>query len=210
MQLRGVGSGRWISGRGLTGALSARRFRGRLSSGYTAGMDPVRLGRVLGMGARHAAKTLVTAVDAATTENPSAKAAPAGARPASKPATARAVDSNSLVRAATMQTAARAVARTTTQARETQRGLERGGRRFREAAWRPFVRLSGVLWLEVTGVFFGVFALIALQGVWKWRAEWHANPGGHTHLAGAVAMAVVFVYFCVSSFVRAHRRSRRR
>ena len=36
-------------------------------------MDSVRFGRALGIGARAAAKTLVTAVDAATSPNPSAE-----------------------------------------------------------------------------------------------------------------------------------------
>ncbi len=31
------------------------------------------------------------------------------------------------------------------------------------------MRLSGVLWLEVSGVFFGVFALLALGYLWKLR-----------------------------------------
>ena len=42
-------------------------------------MDRVRFGRALGYGARHAMKTLVTAVDAATAEDPSSKRAKPGA-----------------------------------------------------------------------------------------------------------------------------------
>jgi hypothetical protein len=35
-----------------------------------------------------------------------------------------------------------------------------------------------------------------------------ANHDAHVHLLISVAMAVVFAYFCVSSFVKADRRTR--
>src|SRR5258708_4012844 len=54
------------------------RFRGCGGNGYTLGMDSVRFGRVLGIGARLAAKTMVSAVDAATAPNPSAAKAKQG------------------------------------------------------------------------------------------------------------------------------------
>jgi len=186
-------------------------------------MDRVRFGRALGYGARQAMKTLVTAVDAATTENPAgrhqsagqaagSRSAPAAGQvlppvgrietPERKPAAAK-------VAPAARVTASEAAARV----RETQKGVRHGGRRFGQAVWRPFVRLSGVLWLEVTGVFFGIFALFALAGVWRLREAWHATAGNeaeHRNLLGAVAMLAVFGYFCVSSFVRAKRRERGR
>jgi uncharacterized membrane protein len=104
-------------------------------------------------------------------------------------------------------------ARTTAQVRQTGRGLKEGGRRFGEAVWGPFVKLSGALWLELTGVFFGIFAVFASVNAWKMRAALYATSGSrdaHVRLLIAVAMAVVFSYFCVSSFVKANRRSRRR
>ena len=104
-------------------------------------------------------------------------------------------------------------ARSVTQAAQTKEGLKRGSKRFGEAVWGPFVKLSGVLWLEVTGVFFGIFALFAIGGAWKLRDGLHKtvlNHDGHVRFLGAVAMAVLFGYFCVSSFVSANRRSRRR
>jgi len=67
-----------------------------------------------------------------------------------------------------------------------------------------------VLWLEVVGVFFGLFALFALAGVWRLRGEWHSAAAGHRQLLGALAMLALFGYFTVSSFVRARRRERRR
>ncbi len=79
--------------------------------------------------------------------------------------------------------------------------------------WGPFARLSGVLWLELTGVFFGLFALSAGVGAWKLRSAWQAStadPAAHAHFLLAVGIAVLFGYFCLSSFVRARRRERRR
>jgi hypothetical protein len=99
------------------------------------------------------------------------------------------------------------------QAGEVRQGLGRGSRRFGEAVWRPFVRLSGVVWLEVSGVFFGVFALLAFGYIWKLRGAWRGgavNAGAHRSLTGAVIMLALFGYFCVSSFVRARRRERGR
>jgi hypothetical protein len=177
-------------------------------------MDRVRFGRALGMGARHAVKTLVTAVDAATAENPSASSAGSGTN---RYPTGPASETRSVGSAATADSAAKkaahAAAKAVTQTREVKRGLGRGSRRFGEAVWRPFVRLSGVLWLEVSGVFFGVFALLALGYIWKLRGAWRAgaaNAGAHRSLTGALFMLALFGYFCVSSFVRARRRERGR
>jgi hypothetical protein len=74
-----------------------------------------------------------------------------------------------------------------------------------------FVKLSGALWLELVGVFFGIFAVSAAGNAWKMRAALHetaANHDAHVRLLISVAMAALFGYFCVSSFVKASRRSR--
>ena len=189
-------------------------------------MDRVRFGRALGIGARQAVKTLVTAVDAATAENPSGRSTgpggPAGkaragmdaARPGVRPASA---SGRTIADAAPRQvaetaarSAAKTAARSVVQTRETQTGVRRGTRRLGEAVWRPFVRLSGVLWLEVSGVLFGIFALTALGYLWKLRGAWHAGAAGARSLLGAAIMLGLFGYFCVSSFVRARRRERQR
>ena len=173
-------------------------------------MDSVRFGRALGVGARAAAKTLVTAVDAAKAPNPSA--------PATKPAqngTRTSAPVRTEQRAQTAQPSstrvAQQAARKATQARQTGQGLVRGSKRFGEAVWTPFVKLSGVLGLELAGVFFGVFALFGAGWAWKLRGDWHetaANHDAHVRFLVCAAMAVVFGYFLVSSFVRASRRSR--
>ena len=168
-------------------------------------MDSVRFGRALGVGARAAAKTLVTAVDAASAPNPSAKEAkpPQRTAPASAPAAAeqRAKASGARVGQQAAQTAA--------QARQTGQGLVRGSKRFGEAVWTPFVKLSGVLGLELAGVFFGLFAFFGAGWAWKLRGNWHetaTNHDAHARFLVCVLMAAVFTYFLVSSFVKANRR----
>jgi hypothetical protein len=194
---------------------------------YTAEMDAVRFGRALGIGARQAVKTLTTAVDAATAPNPAPKAA-SGAKARAGSATPEREAARSAPEArrpegaagrvrtsgqSAAKTVAQTAARTIVGARSAQQGLQRGGKRFGEAVWGPFVRLSGVVWLEVSGVFFGIFALFAGLAVWRLRGAWRlaaANAGAHRSFEGAVLMLAVFGYFCASSFVRARRRERGR
>jgi hypothetical protein len=158
-------------------------------------MDSGRLGRVLGIGTRLAAKTLVQAVDAATAPNPHTSS---GQQNQSKAENAG-------------RAAAARVAGTTGKMHVTGRGLKEGGRRFGEAVWGPLARASGALWLELTGVFFGIFAVSAAANAWKMRWALHetaANHEAHSRLLISVGMVVVFGYFCISSFLKANRRIR--
>ncbi|WP_263367615.1 hypothetical protein [Edaphobacter bradus] len=155
----------------------------------------MRFGRVLGVGARVAARTLVNAVDAATSPNPSAEPAP-----------------SKTVAQATQQ-AARTATQTAAQVKQTGQGLAQGSRRFGESFWGQVTRLSGVLWLEFTGVFFGIFALYGASGAWKLRGNLHrtaTNQDAHAHFLLLAGMAALFGYFCVTSFLRAGRRGRRK
>ncbi len=187
-------------------------FAGVAGTATLCGMDSVRFGRVLGIGARLAAKTMVSAVEAATAPNPSAAAkAKVSVDAASVSAAASASAAASGKGAPSGGRLVEQAARTTAQVRQTGRGLKEGGRRFGEAVWGPFVKLSGALWLELTGVFFGIFAVFAGGNAWKMRWALHEtaeNHDAHARLLIAVAMAVVFGYFCISSFVKANRRSR--
>lgn len=109
----------------------------------------------------------------------------------------------------TVATAARAAAHATVQARQAGKGVVRGSRRFGEAVWGPLAKISGVLWLEITGSFFGIFALFAAQAAWSHRADLRSNGlnhEAHMHLFVFLGMALLFGYFCISSFVRAYRR----
>ena len=154
---------------------------------YTSDMDRVRFGRALGMGVRHAAKSLMSvmrAAEAAAAPSPNKPAAtrPAAVRPAPSP---RQAPNPGVVK---------------TQARTLGRSV-----------WAPFARFSSVLWLEVTGTFFAIFALTAGLQVWKWRAAVRLSPAtlDARRLYVYFAVFALFAYFTVSSFVRANRRQRR-
>jgi hypothetical protein len=70
---------------------------------------------------------------------------------------------------------------------------------------RPFRRVGGILWLEVTGVFFLLFALVFAWYMWQsWEA--HAHPGGYRNMALSGVCMALFLYLGLSSFWRASRR----
>ena len=74
--------------------------------------------------------------------------------------------------------------------------------------WGPFVHVSGVLWLEVTGLFFGIFTLFFAENVYRLRDQYAAGAEHRKFLIYAAMMAV-FLYFTFTSFYRAHRKARR-
>jgi hypothetical protein len=81
------------------------------------------------------------------------------------------------------------------------RGVARGVGGF----LRPFTRVGGILWLEVTGVFF--FLPVAVFGptVWRTRQSWAHGPDHRTFLIAA-GIVLLFLYLSVTSFLRARRR----
>src|ERR1700677_2014907 len=78
----------------------------------------------------------------------------------------------------------------------------------RHALLGPFTHAGGVLWLEITGLFFALFALFFVQSVYRVRTAWRQGPE-HAHLLLYGAMALAFAWFSVSSFARAYRKSKR-
>ncbi len=162
-------------------------------------MDSVRFGRVLGTGARLAARTLAGAVDAAAAPNPrQASPAPSAEKPRTNPNQSSPNPT---------QTAARAASNIVS----TGSRIGHGSKQFAQTAFGPVKKLSGVLWLEFTGVFFGLFAVTAGASAWKLRADLHstgANADAHLHFLLTAGMSVVFAYFCLTSFLTARRRSR--
>jgi hypothetical protein len=169
-------------------------------------MDTVRFGRVLGSGARSAAKTLSQAIDAAKADNPVRPPSPA---PVAEEMIRQGGDVRLLSR--TDASAASSYApRSTTRVVQQRGGVREGASRFRDVALKPFVRLSSVLVLEVVGVFFGIFALYGVNTMWRVHTSWHTSSPGYRQFVGGALMLAVFGYFCVTSFLRARRRERRR
>ncbi len=66
---------------------------------------------------------------------------------------------------------------------------------------RPFRRVGGILWLEVTGAFFLLFATVFALRLWQ---NWAGLGWFWRNLE--IGAAAVFVYLGVSSFWRAPRR----
>jgi uncharacterized membrane protein YadS len=65
--------------------------------------------------------------------------------------------------------------------------------------------VGGILWLEVTGAFFFLFALVFSQTLWRMRASFNHGPD-HQRFLIAAAMTAVFLYLGISSFWRARKR----
>ena len=71
---------------------------------------------------------------------------------------------------------------------------------------RPFGRVGGILWLEVTGVFFLIFVpVFAWRGMWPARASYLHGPE-HLKFLVYTGLALVFLYLGVSSFWRAAKK----
>lgn len=148
----------------------------------------MKLGRALGYGTRHAAKTLAAVAEAAaapdprhpngaaeTPARPEPTRAAAPPPPAAQPAPVR-------------------------QARVASRSM-----------WAPLATFSSALWLRVTGCFFALVAMTMASGAWRTRSALRpgADPASLRHLWLFLGFAVLFGYFAVSSFVRARLRERR-
>jgi len=94
-----------------------------------------------------------------------------------------------------------------------QRGAERGravaagARNFGKSVWGPFAHAGGVLWLEVTGLFFALFGLFFAQNAYKLRHAWSSGPD-HSRFLIYVVVTLVFFYFAFSSFYRARKREK--
>jgi hypothetical protein len=140
-------------------------------------MEPNTLGRKFGIGARVASRMLMDRVDRAAQTTP-------------PPAPAK-----------------QAAAHTPQVYAAHGKAVVRGTRKFGEAMWRPFAHASGVLWLEITGLFFAIFTLVFASNTYRLRHDWTSGQGHSRFLTYAV-VTLVFAYFTFSSFYRAHRKER--
>ena len=70
---------------------------------------------------------------------------------------------------------------------------------------RPFQRVGGILWLEITGAFFLLPVVAFAPTAWRTRLSWMHGPDHRTFWA-AVVVVTVFLYLGVTSFWRARKR----
>ena len=142
------------------------------------------MGRTLGIGVRVASNMLRERVEKAS----AAHSAPAEAgigRPAAPPQIRAGIKLDSKVA-----------------------GAKRGAKAFGQAFLGPFTHAGSILWLEITGLFFALFALFFVQAVYRVRTSWLRGPE-HAHLLLYIVLAVGFAWFSFSSFLRAYRKSKR-
>jgi hypothetical protein len=138
-------------------------------------MKAERIGRVLGIGLRVAGRVAGQQLSGAA--QPGAPAA-ASAPPRPAPVAVRAE-----------------------KAGQTTRNVARGLGGF----VKPFTRVGGILWLELTGAFYLLFALAFAGVLWKQHALW-AQGKDHAKLLAEAAVMLLFLYLGVSAFWRASRR----
>jgi hypothetical protein len=146
-------------------------------------MEPNRFGRKLGIGVRIASRMAKErAAKASTTSATQATAPPRSSTPPSP--------------------------RPKKNFAEPARRVGVGTRRFGQAFFGPLKNVGGALWLEITGFFFALFAVFFGQNAWRLRAAALHGPE-HAHFLLYAAVTLVFLYFSISSFVKAAQRSRR-
>lgn len=100
-----------------------------------------------------------------------------------------------------------AAANTSVRAHAVGKGLVRGSRGFWSNSLGPFARAGKTLWLEITGLFFALFALFFAQNVYRLRADFARGPE-HEHFVIYCVLLVIFAYFSTTSFLRARHTSR--
>jgi hypothetical protein len=138
-------------------------------------MKAERIGRVLGIGLRVAGRVAGQQLSGAA--QPGAPTA-ASAPPKPAPVAVRAQ-----------------------QAGHATRGVARGLGGF----VKPFARVGGILWLEITGAFYLLFALAFAAVLWKQHALW-AQGRDHAKLIAEGAVLLLFLYLGLSAFWRSSRR----
>ena len=146
-------------------------------------MEPKKVGRTLGIGVRVASNMLRERVERAAASSPAASTT-GNCPPMPASTSVRSVPMSRRVATA-----------------------KRGAKAFGQALLGPFTHAGGVLWLEITGLFFALFTLFFAQNVYRLHAAWRQGPE-HTHLLLYCALTVAFAWFSVSSFLRAYRKSK--
>jgi hypothetical protein len=148
-------------------------------------MEPKKVGRVLGIGVRVASNMVRQRVAeaAAAPPAPVATPIPRPTEPAPPPRPTIPGPSKTAI-------------------------AKRGAKAFGQAILGPFTHAGSILWLEITGLFFALFALFFVQSVYRVRTAWRQGPE-HAHLLLYCLLAVGFGWFSVSSFTRAYRKNQR-
>jgi hypothetical protein len=150
------------------------------------------IGRALGIGVRVAGR--IAGQQMIPRASPAASPPSSGAPAASFSA----AEGRSSTQIAQSRSAGQSGVRFATQAGGVRRGIA--------GFLQPFRRVGGIVWLEVTGFFFLLFAALFVFRLWQNWATLARQPLERNIVIGVVAL---FVYLGVTAFWRAHRRSQR-
>src|SRR5271168_120550 len=148
-------------------------------------------GRKLGIGLRLAARAVQQRAAEATT-------APAPSNSANPQASYKAAPANT----------AAAASHAAAQVKVTAKGVAQGTKRFGEALWGPMAHTGGVLWLEITGLFFALFAAFFAQNVYKFRYAYKGGPD-QAHFLVYAAFTLVFASFTFVNFYKARQKEKK-
>ena len=148
-----------------------------------SGMRPRTIGRALGIGVRVAGRIAGQRLAQVQSAQSVTQTSPASA------GTGPTAQSSASVGAA-QQFATRAT-----------RGVSQGTGGF----LRSFRRVGGILWLEVTGVFFLLPVVVFAPSLWR-ESLAYARTSDHRTFWLTASIVAVFLYLGVSSFWRARRR----
>ncbi len=161
-------------------------------------MKPQTIGRALGIGIRVAGKVAGQRIASAAQTNATEPSASRAAAPDSSPAAGASPASPPGNFRENLQASIGAGSRNAGRAGGL---LARGVGGF----LRPFGRVGGTLWLEVSGVFFLLPVVVFTPTVWHARTSWLQGPEHRTFWVSAVVV-LIFFYLGISSFWRARRR----
>ena len=151
-------------------------------------MQPNRLGRLLGIGTRLAAGKLRDGTAGAVAATQRSRASQQAAVTASPPSGPRPAASRFPDYA------------------EGSRRVARGAGRFGSALVRPFAHATGVLVLEIAGVFFALFTVFFAVHAWQ---AFKALGAHDRHVLAYAVFALLFAWFTVTSFWRARTKKKR-
>ena len=152
----------------------------RLAANIIDGMKPQTVGRVLGVGVRVAGRMAGQRLGGAASSSPTpVAAANAGGPDTTGPSIRQAARNTGVV------------------ASSVGKGMS--------GFLKPFRRVGGIVFLEVTGAFFFLFVILFANWAWKLRADYAHGPE-HSKFLVYVVLTAVFLYLSVSSFWRAKRK----
>lgn len=84
--------------------------------------------------------------------------------------------------------------------------VQESKKQAKQAAFAPIKKAGKTLWLEITGSFFLLFGFSFAFAALKARDAIHTPGPARNNLLFFCALAAIFLYFGISSFVRSRKK----